>query len=290
MGMSLIGPLLGTAMDWVRTDFPRTVRIETTNHCNAACTFCPRETIGRAKTFMDQDLFERIVDQCADGGCRLIHMHNFGEPLLDKRLPERIRYAKQKGIPRVKLFCNGALLRGKMAEGLVESGLDEIKVSIDGSNAQEFNELRVGLDHTSVVDNTRNFKQLRDDRQQAHPTIVAACVVASDKRRSEALLQGVVDRIDWSKLHNWAGARKYFGKMIIRKPCDRLWRTFTVLVNGDVALCCLDHSGREILGNCRTDSIRDIWNNFRYRELRRLHRTGRQSQIPLCSNCSKSYL
>lgn len=286
----LMSRVVAQSMEFTRTKFPRTVRIETTNHCNAACTFCPRETIGREKTFMDQELFERIIDQCAAGGTRLIHMHNFGEPLLDKQLPERIRFAKERGIPRVKIFCNGALLRGKMAEGLLESGIDEIKVSLDGSNAAEFNQLRVGLDHTSVLENTRNFRQMRDERGLTNPAVVAACVTSSDKQKTEEMLEGVVDRIDWASLHNWAGARKWLGNRKIRKPCVRVYRTFTVLVNGDVALCCLDHSGKEVLGNCRDTDINEIWNNHRYREIRKLHRDGKQEELELCGNCTKCYL
>ena len=59
---------------------------------------------------MDQTLFEQIVDECAVWGCREVHLHNFGEPLLDDRLEDRVRYAKQKGIARVTIFSNGSLL------------------------------------------------------------------------------------------------------------------------------------------------------------------------------------
>ncbi|MCA9230522.1 MAG: SPASM domain-containing protein [Planctomycetales bacterium] len=286
----LMSRVLAESMEFTRTKFPRTVRIETTNHCNAACTFCPRETIGRKKEFMDQQLFEKIIDQCAAGGTKLIHMHNFGEPLLDKQLPERIRYAKDKGIPRVKLFCNGSLLRGKMAEGLLDAGIDEIKVSLDGSDAEEFNQLRIGLDHGSVVENTRNFRRMRDDRGLSKPAVVAACVTSSDKKKTEELVEDVVDHIDWASLHNWAGSRKWLGNRKIRKPCVRVYRSFTVLVNGDVALCCLDHSGKEILGNCNETSIAEIWNNARYREIRKLHRDGKQEQLELCNNCTKCFI
>ena len=288
--LPLVSALMADAMELRRSKFPKVVRIETTNHCNAACTFCPRESIGRDKTFMDQELYEKIIDECGANGCRVVHLHNFGEPLLDKRLPDRIRLAKERGIPKVKIFCNGALLRGKIAERLLESGLDEIKVSIDGANAQEFNQLRIGLDHASVVDNTRNFKRMRDEENGGKgPRIVAACTVTSKKKDTQRLLDDVVDGVDYARLHNWGGGRRIFGDRKYRKPCDRLWRTFTILVNGDVALCCLDFSGKEILGNCREDTITDIWQSEGYRKLRFLDRTSRQDEISVCNNCSKCY-
>ncbi|MDA0282785.1 MAG: radical SAM/SPASM domain-containing protein [Planctomycetota bacterium] len=287
--LGIVGRVVGGVMEAARSQFPKVVRIETTNHCNAACSFCPRESIGRKKTFMDQTLFEKVIGECVDGGCRMIHMHNFGEPLLDKRLPERIRYAKDQGIPKVKLFSNGALLHGKMAEDLLESGLDEIKISVDGSDAEEFNLIRIGLQHDQVVENVRQFMKLRKERGHG-PAIVAACTTTSDERKTKDMLKGLVDGIDFARVHNWAGARNILGNFSMRKPCDRPFRTMTVLVNGDIALCCLDHSGREILGNCETETIADIWNNARYQEIRRLHRESRQDEIPLCSNCSKCFL
>jgi radical SAM protein with 4Fe4S-binding SPASM domain len=103
------------------------------------------------------------------------------------------------------------------------------------------------------------------------------------------MLEGVVDRVDFTRIHNWAGAIGRFTGQRVRKPCDRLWRTLTVLVNGDVALCCLDYSGKEILGNVASQPIREIWNSARYKELRRMHRDSRQDEIPLCKNCSKCF-
>jgi MoaA/NifB/PqqE/SkfB family radical SAM enzyme len=83
-------------MEVSRSKFPKVVRIETTNHCNARCTFCLRASMGREKGFMAQDLHEKIVNECAEGGCSVLHVHNFGEPLLE----ERIRFAKEKGIKK----------------------------------------------------------------------------------------------------------------------------------------------------------------------------------------------
>lgn len=296
LGQTLIGTVgsvasyvIADTMTLLRQSFPKTVRIETTNHCQADCVFCPRSTIGRSKGIMKQELFEAVVEQCVRGGVRLVHLHGYGEPLIDKQLPERIKFCKEAGIPKVKIFTNGDLLKGDMAQRLLESGLDEIKISIDGSDAKEFNRLRIGLNHEKVLENVRAFRKLRDAAEKKTPVIVAATCQTSNRKQTEIMLDGVVDRIDFTHIHNWGGALGDAETQRVRKPCDRLWRTMTVLVNGDVALCCLDYSGKEVLGNVKDDHMVDIWNNARYNELRELHRTSRQSEIPLCSNCSKCF-
>jgi radical SAM protein with 4Fe4S-binding SPASM domain len=227
--------------------------------------------------------------QCAAGGCKLMHLHGFGEPLLDKQLPDRIALCKRLGIPRVKIFTNGDLLRGDMAKRLLECMVDEIKISIDGSDSAEFNRLRVGLNFDKVLQNVKEFRALRDEIGMEKPRIVATTCQTSNRPQTEAMLVGVVDRIAFTNIHNWGGAMGMLSGQKVRKPCDRLWRTLTVLVNGDVALCCLDYSGKIILGNVNDEKITDIWSNERYRQLRRLHRDSRQQEIPLCSNCSKCF-
>lgn len=293
LGLSIAGRavsrIAGDAMDAWLPPFPPSVRIETTNHCQAACTFCPRDSIGRAKTFMEEDLYRSVIAQCVEGGCRTIHVHGFGEPLLDKKLPERIRYAKDAGIKRVKMFSNGALLKGELAQKILDSGLDQVKISIDGSDSKEFNLLRVGLDYDKVLANVIAFRKLRDDAGREKPRIVAATCQTSNRAQTRRMLAGVVDRIDFTHIHNWGGKLGMLTGQRVRKPCDRLWRTFSVLVNGDVALCCLDFSGKEILGNLHREPIVEIWKNARYRQLRKLHRLSQQEQIPLCSNCSKCF-
>ena len=102
--------LVGGAMDLAAGRFPPLVRIETTNACNSKCTICRHCDIQRPIRQMDQSLFTQIVDECVAWGCREIHLHNFGEPLLDNRLEDRVRYAKRQGIATVKIFSNGSLL------------------------------------------------------------------------------------------------------------------------------------------------------------------------------------
>ena len=144
-----------------------------------------------------------------------------------------------------------------MSRELVESGVDEIKISIDGADALEFNELRVGLNHQTVLSNVKHsgrsaMHTARDANYRCgHLPDFKSPADGSDARR-----HGRSDRIHRiAQLGRGAGHAP--GRRI-RKPCDRLWRTLTVLVNGDVSLCCLDYSGKEILGSAVHESGRHL--------------------------------
>ena len=79
------------------SDFPREIWLENTNHCNATCIMCPRELQTRKKGLMKMDLYMKLIDEMSfhKNTVERLHMHNFGEPLLDKKLPERTSFLKK---------------------------------------------------------------------------------------------------------------------------------------------------------------------------------------------------
>jgi sulfatase maturation enzyme AslB (radical SAM superfamily) len=282
--------LLGGGLDLTAGPFPALVRIETTNACNARCTICPHRDLQRPIEQMDDELFRNIIDQCAAGRCREVHLHNFGEPLLDKHLTERIRYAKVKGIKKVKIFSNGSLLSESWARGLIEAGLDEIKISFDGATREEFEQIRQPLRFDDVVGNVTRLVKLRREMRSALQIRVACCST-SDRQGTMQSLERIVDSFSFGKVHNWNGTGDDGLRRSIRKPCSRLWRTLTILANGDVALCCLDYDGQHLLGRVDAGtSIRALWHADAYQRVRQQHKLGLQAEIPLCRNCTKSFL
>jgi len=104
-------------------------------------------------------------------------------------------------------------------------------------------------------------------------------------------LEAAVDGFSFGKIHNWAGDGGATAAGGIRKPCSRLWRTFTILASGEVALCCLDYDGQHIMGRIGPGgSILKVWRGDAYRRVRRQHKAGRQAEIPLCRDCSKAFV
>ncbi len=282
--------LIGRVFDATRRPFPAVVRIETTNACNARCVICPHQHMNRPVRQMDDALFRRIIDECAVWRCREVHLHNFGEPLLDKRLEERVRYAKDKGIRKVKIFSNGSLLTAERARRLIEAGLDEIKISFDGATREEFESIRQPLRFDRVVGNIEQLVKVRNELG-ARMRIGVACCSTTDRDATMQALSKRVDDFSFGKIHNWASEGQPAGRTAIRKPCARLWRTFTVLAGGEIALCCLDYDGQHPLGRLDdSTTICGIFDSPAYREVRRRHREARQAEIALCANCSKAFV
>jgi len=154
--------IAGRTMDLLLRPLPPLVRIETTNACNSRCTICPPSRHAAADPADGRPPVHLHHRPVRRAGCREIHLHNFGEPLMDDRIAQRVRYAKQCGLPRVKIFSNGSLMDERWARELIDAGLDEIKISFDGATREEFEQIRAPLQFDRIIENIHRLVALRN--------------------------------------------------------------------------------------------------------------------------------
>lgn len=292
----LVSKAVTRALELTHRALPPVVHVETTNACNANCIMCPRSKMTRRIGFMDEELYQGIIEECAPNKI-VLHLHNFGEPLLDRRLAGRIELAKEAGISRVKIFTNGSLLTEKKSEELIQSGLDEIKISIDGGTKNTFEGIRRNLDYDVVCRNIRCLLDLKRRLGTSNPRIkLVYTTVGSNELEVEEFRrewENKVDKLHVDVAHNWAEASSsaeypQARGFDVRHPCLRIWNTFTILWNGDVALCCLDYDGRVIIGNLKNQTIKEIWQSRQLRQIRKMHTARKFQKLAICRDCSKT--
>ncbi|MDP4006582.1 radical SAM/SPASM domain-containing protein [Methylobacterium sp. NEAU K] len=119
---------------------PVCLYLEVTNRCNLLCETCPRtfETL-EPPADMSWALFTRIVDQVPNVG-RVV-LHGVGEPMLVKALPRMVRYLKDRGT-YVLFNTNGTLMQPRRFQELIDTGLDELRVSLDAADRTSYLKVR----------------------------------------------------------------------------------------------------------------------------------------------------
>jgi MoaA/NifB/PqqE/SkfB family radical SAM enzyme len=148
---------------------PVCLYLETTNRCNLLCETCPRtfEEL-EPPADMSWELFTAIVDQVP--AIARVVLHGVGEPMLVKDLPQMIRYLKERG-SYVLFNTNGTLLTPRKGRELIESGLDELRVSLDAADAAAFREVR-GRDYfRRIVRQVAAFTALQRDTGAVTPKV-----------------------------------------------------------------------------------------------------------------------
>jgi MoaA/NifB/PqqE/SkfB family radical SAM enzyme len=148
---------------------PICVYLEVTNRCNLLCETCPRtfEAL-EPPADMSWELFTSIVDQLP-GLARAV-LHGVGEPMLVRSLPRMIRYLKERGV-YVLFNTNGTLLAPRRRRELIETGLDELRVSLDAAEAKSFFAVRGRNFFDRIVRNVGEFAALLKELGAATPRL-----------------------------------------------------------------------------------------------------------------------
>lgn len=282
---------------------PPRIQIQTQSGCNARCVFCPNGDVLKtdlSQGRMPEPLFQKIIDELAETRPRRISLYLMNEPLLDKRLPEFSRYVAERVPDTTTLVTsNGTNLTEERAVALLESGLKRLKVSLQSLDRRTNREIMgSACDSEKVVRNVLGMRRLMNEKKRTDFDLRVSMVVTKQNideiERARKFWKKHRVRLVTSALENRGGniadaSDMNVGEMTLRSDCIRPSREMCVLYNGDCVLCCVDWHRTVILGNVREHSIREIWNNAQYQQIRRGLKEGDVSSLPdICVNCTES--
>lgn len=290
---------------------PIIYNIETTNACNMKCKMCPRTTMmTRSVETMDDKLFQRIVDQIEPHSPelwnkweqfvereygieknsmsenhfflyiipRVIQLHGYGDPLLDRNMADHVALLSAKNIPSY-FSCNPANINIDMTIKMFKNGLDFIKYSIESVNDENHKKIR-GEASNFTESYKKIVKLLKLKQEKKYKTTVIITMLDLNRvNQSEeySKLKNEFKGLDvyiYLKSEDQQWYRKDFhGTCSVHwsEFCKHPWMSMTVKSNGEVAMCMEDFDNEIILGNARKDSLYEIWNGKLYDQFRKDH-------------------
>ena len=286
----------GSPMDAL-LEFPKFYEIETVNTCDARCVMCEID-FSKPTALIPDDLFEKIAVELSDyrGQVEKVSLYRDGEPLLDNKIPQRIRRLKDAGVKCLNISTNGSLLH-KKGKALLESGLDEIYINIDSLKKEVYEKIRVGLIFENIYENILGFIRLRDE---LNPDLVIRIQMIVQETNFDEVDDWVKhwedklsinDHIVAAKAHNWGSQ---IGVMDFKDeydpndvPCVSLWGTCIIHQNGTVVLCAIDTHEKMPIGNLHEQSIAEIWQNSEeLKKMRKVHLDGQREKVKMCDGCT----
>lgn len=281
-------------------DFPIHLDIEATSACNLKCVMCPRTDMVNAGKFWKVAAFDfkaycRLIDEGVKNGLCSIKYNYLGEPTMNPRLVEMIRYAKQAGVIDVMFNTNAMLLTEDLSRELIESGLDKLFFSFDSPDPEQFEKIRAGAKYDQTLGNIRRFMAIREEAGSLLPftrvSIVRMKENADEWEAFQTLFEPIVDAVAYVDYLEHTGQNNTerhlvdIGSRLTGFCCPQLWQRMFVHPDGVATVCCID-SARELrVGNVFEKSVNEIWLGEEYQRLRELHATGRFAEIPTCARC-----
>lgn len=269
---------------------PSEIAIELTNDCNLNCIMCPRSKMKRKVGYMDFKLFKKIIDQVKDFA-GLVDLDLFGESLLNTNATKMINYCHNLGL-RTLLNTNATTINKEQARKLLDSGLDMLTISIDGSKKETYESIRRGAVYDEVITNVHELLKLKNKKT---PYINIQMIYMEDTKndiRAFLNLWSKIKGLNRVRLKPFINLDQTKNHMVIsnvkiskEKPCLMLWRKLIICWNGDIIPCCNDYDSQEILGNVNVETIREVWNNEKMQALRKKHISLKKNEIILCKDC-----
>jgi radical SAM protein with 4Fe4S-binding SPASM domain len=278
--------------------FPKYFEVETIRACNAKCTMCTVNQWEGKNGRMSDSLFCKISEEMShySDWINSVCLSRNGEPLIDKNITDKIRILKDYGIRDVTFSTNASLLDEYKSIQLIESGLDDIRFSIDGTTKKTFESIRKGLNFEEVRENCLRFIRLRNERGQT-PRIRVRMVLQKGNLHEESAWKEFwkarvsENDIVYSKaINSWGNQLPSYKTANVEKysctPCISPWSTMIIHFDGKVPLCGCDFNNTINLGDVNNYSIKEIWQSENFNKIREMHSSGKRNDIPLCPGCN----
>lgn len=283
--------------------FPFLVDIEITNHCNLKCVFCSQRIMTRKKGYINEELFKKVVDECDRHGTP-VRLIRWGESFLHPRIMFFISYVKtEKTIP-LHITTNGLCLDEAILRRLVELKLDSIIFSFQGATPKEYRIMRNNNRYEELKANILKLVEIRGHKPQPYIQI-STTVMDESKNEIDDFVNywgSVVDFVGVGKtnlafLRQSQGSKDGAAKDIeelekretiekIYLPCKEVYQKLSVNYDGTVSACCGDFDNIMLVGDLKSNSLEEIWNESRgLKAFRILLDEMQRSSLSLCRSC-----
>lgn len=291
--------------------FPTTLMIEPTNICNLKCPLCPTGAglIKRAKGFLAFNNFKKVIDEVGDFIFHL-RLWNWGEPLLNKEIFKMISYAKRKKI-FVNLSTNSSFLTKDISRQLINSGLDELIISLDGASEETYEKYRKGGNFEDIINSLKFLISEKKRLDKKFPYIKLQFIIMKHNEHEIEKIKYLSKKLKVDELvFKTVGIMDYFSKEDIKKylpqnkkysryslagdnvstktrinnQCDFLWNEFVINWDGTVIPCCFDMNNKYVLGDIFNQTVKEIWVSKKYVGFRKIILKNKKD-IDLCKDC-----
>lgn len=258
---------------------------------------------------LQKDLFEKVIDQ-ATGDLTWLHLYFQGEPFLHPHFLGLINYADTKGV-FTSTSTNAHYLTEKNIQEVLNSGLKQLIVSMDGISQDIYEKYRLGGNLEKVKKGLNLLIQEKKKHRKTFPRIILQFLVTGQNEHQIPAIKNWGEEIGIDELQlkttqiydfengselipSDLGYSRYIpdgkGKWKLKKKienkCWRMWQGAVVTWDGKMVPCCFDKDAKHTMGDLQRDLIHEIWRSETYRGFRTQLLLDR-SQIDICRNCTE---
>jgi radical SAM protein with 4Fe4S-binding SPASM domain len=300
---------LGKPIQW---GYPVSISFEPTTSCNLRCPECPSglRAITRPTGMLEKSFFTRTIDEIHRELIYLIFYFQ-GEPYLNPDFLDMVKYASDKGI-YTATSTNAHYLTDAAAKRTVESGLDRLIISIDGTTQEVYKQYRIGGNIDTVLEGAKNIVKWKKALNSKTPFVFFQFLVVKHNEHQIAAIKkmakeigvdevrfktaqvydyltdpnNLIPTIDKYSRYKKNKDGSYSAKNKLANRCWKMQHANVITWDGLVVPCCFDKDATHQLGNLKNQSFKEVWKNDNYKQFRSELMKSRKN-IDICANCSE---
>lgn len=287
---------------------PFIINVDPADSCNFKCKFCPSgnralmKNVGRPFKTMDFELYRKIIDDICEfeKPIKVLRLYKDGEPLLNSRFAEMVKYAKEnKCSERIDTTTNASLLNPKRNLEIIEEGLTRINISIEGVNEKQYLEFsNYKIDFDKLVGNIRHFYENKKKCEMIIK-INGDTISDDDKNKFYEIFGDIADGVYiehimscWPEFElKGVELNQEFGiygqKIKEVQVCPYVFYSFSINSDGSASACFLDWSRKLIIGDAKSESVKDIWNGVKLLNYQKMFLKKKRKEHPVCRDCGQ---
>lgn len=300
--------LKGKPIQW---GVPMTISFEPTTACNLRCPECPSglRSFTRETGNLKEDFFRTTIDDLYKDLMYLIFYFQ-GEPYINPKFLDMVKYASSKGIYTIT-STNGHFLNDENAKKTIESGLDRMIISVDGTTQETYENYRKEGKLETVLQGAKNIVKWKKALHSSTPHIIFQFLVVKPNEHQipdiyrlakeigvdEVKLKtaqvyeykngnDLIPTIDKYSRYKQQKDGTFVVKNELLNHCWKLWHACVITWDGLVVPCCFDKDAIHQLGDLKKGKFREIWKGAQYHRFRTSLLKGRD-QIDICNNCTE---
>lgn len=295
----------------VQWGIPISISMEPTTSCNLRCPECPSglRAFTRPIGMLEQDFFKKMIDELS-GKLMYLIFYFQGEPYLNPKFLDMVSYASKRGI-YTATSTNAHFLKEDIAKKTIESGLDRLIISIDGTTQETYSSYRIGGNLDKVLEGARNIVKWKKELKSKTPHVIFQfLVVKPNEHQIDEVYRlgkeiGVDEvRLKTAQVYDYEDGNslipdnekysrykkdkngKYYIKNKLLSHCWKLWHACVITWDGLVVPCCFDKDAKHQLGDLKLNSFKEVWTGNAYMQFKAAVLRSRK-EIDICKNCTE---
>ncbi len=295
----------------IRWGLPESLSIEPTNLCNLKCPECPsgNNSLNRPRLFLAETSYRNLIDK-NNKQLAFLQLYFQGEPFLHPKIYQYIHHAVKNRI-YTATSTNGQFLNLENCLKLVDSGLQRLIVSIDGTTQESYEKYRVGGSLDQALTGIENLIAAKKQRKKRTPAVIIQFVVfktnehqipeikqLAKKLQVDALKLKSPQLEDFENGHPLMPETKKYNRYIKNASgtyslnknkqvkCKRAWNGAVLTADNRLIPCCFDKKAQHAYGTLTNETLATLWKS---KKADWFIKTvwSKNNPVEMCKNCTE---